>query len=120
MTAPSGASYPVDYIMDVKLTANKGSDIPLYDQRIDGNLENLERVWGKEFNFSEEDYWLFRVHLHDAEMEFAIHGHKAASATSKPNLHNISPREEYSEESQYWPFLKKEFTVWCEFNLEIR
>jgi hypothetical protein len=37
-----GMDYPVDYVMSVKLKVDKGSDIPLYDQRIE--LTNWPRI----------------------------------------------------------------------------
>ncbi|KAJ5253993.1 hypothetical protein N7524_011173 [Penicillium chrysogenum] len=129
-TIPSGASYPVDYVMSVKLKVDKGSDIPLYDQRIE--LTNWPSAWvppdfkrieGKEFDSSKEDYWLFCVHLHDAEMDFAIHGKEVAHATSHPNWHNYKD----TTEKRVGYMSKKSFDMgrmwrihasWAEFDLE--
>ncbi|KAJ5555322.1 hypothetical protein N7535_007758 [Penicillium sp. DV-2018c] len=90
------AAFPADYIMDVKLDAHMGSDIPLYDRRfwkdnvIADDIATFKRQEGDHFDFEKEDYWLFCVHLHDAEMEFAIGGTNAVLATSHPNWRNVS------------------------------
>lgn len=128
-TLPSGASYPVDYVMSVKLSVELGSDIPLYDQRI--KLTNwpgpevppdFKRIWGKEFDSSKEDYWLFCVHLHDAEMDFAIHGEEVAHATSHPNWHDYTDTTEkragYSSVEGSWGLrMFVEYSSWAEFDL---
>lgn len=97
------APYPVVYIMDVKLDYKLGCDIPLVDRRIqlatrkdEQRPPEFKASWGTPFNFEEEDLWLFAVHLHDAEMEFAIGGQDAVYATSHPNWHDFSDSNDRS------------------------
>jgi hypothetical protein len=97
------APYPVDYIMNVKLDYTLGCDIPLADRRIKltnrrdaGTAPEFDSLKGTEFNFNDEDLWLFAVHLHDAEMEFAIGGTDAIYATSHPNWHDVSESNDRS------------------------
>lgn len=118
---PSGASYPVEFLMNVKLESEFGSDIPLCDRRIERTnksdpqtIPEFKRVWGKEFDFKKEDYWLFCVHLHNAEIEIAINGEEPTYATSERNWRNWSERHD--------PYLDWQnitsISTWAEFNLD--
>ncbi|KAE8363433.1 hypothetical protein BDV27DRAFT_7240 [Aspergillus caelatus] len=125
MTSATGAGFPVDYIMDVKLEDYMGSDIPLFDRRFCNRAgmeetPHLEGCRGTTFNFDTEDYWLFCVHLNLAEMEFAIGGENPAYATSDPNWRNLSDKKDKKLTIQYHEvgiFNVPCYTC-CEFQLE--
>ncbi|KAE8138884.1 hypothetical protein BDV38DRAFT_243182 [Aspergillus pseudotamarii] len=118
-------TFPVDYIMDVKLEANLGSDIPLYDRRFynercPDEVPSLKRVNGTTFNLEQEDYWLFCVHLNKAEMEFAIGGENPAYATSHPNWRNLSTKKdrEFVLHHHEVGIFNAPCQTWCDFKLD--
>lgn len=97
------ASYPVDYVMNVRLETKDGSDIPLYNKKLklrdEGRRDHLsiERQDGTladEFDYTKEDYWLFHVHLNDASIKIAIGGETAVVVNSNPNWKNITEKDE--------------------------
>uniref|UniRef100_A0A4E9EF08 Uncharacterized protein n=1 Tax=Gibberella zeae TaxID=5518 RepID=A0A4E9EF08_GIBZA len=101
-----GLSYPVDFIMNIELQTSNGTDIPLYNKTLEieklppwmpdyakKQYPSITRNEGERedvFDSDNEDYWLFYVHLHNAELEIAIGGEEPIYATSRPNWNKIS------------------------------
>lgn len=91
-SSPAGAKFPVEYLMRVRLAGTLGSDIPLYDRQV-GESDLWKEFYplkGEEFDYAKEDYWIFSVHLHDAEMSIQIGGEDPVLATSAPNWRSVS------------------------------
>ncbi|KFY96915.1 hypothetical protein V498_02379 [Pseudogymnoascus sp. VKM F-4517 (FW-2822)] len=124
MDNPSGASYKVEYILNLKFNAEDGSDIPLYNNGIElvssGSLERaatFKRTWGDEMNMDEEDYWLFGVNLREARMDFTIGGDEPCRGNSNPNwkgFNGTGDRKITLTDMKESPYI----TSTVEFNLE--
>lgn len=91
MANPMSAGYVVEYLMNVRLKERDGSDLPLDDYRLKVDM-GQDGLWrfsldkgNQKFDSSKEDYWLFSVHVDEADMFFFIGGEAPALATSGPN-----------------------------------
>ncbi|KAH7006400.1 hypothetical protein EDB82DRAFT_473066 [Fusarium venenatum] len=78
-----GPSHPVDFIINFVLQTSTGTDIPLYSKTLEVEKKDpdkypeIKRYEGDRsdvFDSEKEDYWLFYVHFHYAELEIAIGG----------------------------------------------
>jgi hypothetical protein len=97
------AGWAVDYIMDVDLKIEDGTDLPLWNRNLylrgfgpTKSKMYLGIQYGNEseyFDQEKEDYWLFYVHSHSAEFEIAIGGETPIRVTAKPSFRKFSDKD---------------------------
>jgi len=107
----STATYGVHYIMNMKIPAKDGADLPIDASDLEFEYGefwyqvNIKRSTARnELDSSVEDYWLFDVHAHDATLEFAISESPVVAGRQPPpvlenssfNWKNLSETDSYT------------------------
>ncbi|KAJ5195330.1 uncharacterized protein N7498_008768 [Penicillium cinerascens] len=96
---PASAGWAVDYIVEVDLNSEDGTNIPLYNKSLYyecGSEVAIVRKDGDESEYfvaKNEDYWLFKIHSNHAEFEIAIGGETPVLVNSKPNWKKCTDEE---------------------------